>query len=116
VIFIPENPEDGVRTRLSKFLVKDKIGIRKCLLNLFLQTKNYTTCEIYTHLKKQGFEVNYRAVSAMVGQMHTRLGILRIYLKREHRCYSLKEDHRDIVKMILTPPNIFSGKSLHSIS
>jgi hypothetical protein len=38
----------------------------------------------------------------MVGQMHTNLGILRIYLKHEHRCYSLKEDHRDIVKMILT--------------
>jgi arginine repressor len=103
-----------VSTRLSKFLGKDKIGIRKCLLGLFLQTKHYTTCEIYTQLKTQGFEVNYRAVSAMVGQMHTRLGILRIYLKREHRCYSLKEDHRDIVKMILTPP-IFSGKSLHSI-
>lgn len=103
-----------MRIRLSKFLVKDKIGIRKCLLNLFLQTKNYTTCEIYDHLKKQGFKVNYRAVSAMVGQMHTRLGILRIYLKRDHRCYSLKEDQRDIVKMILTNP-IFSGKSLHSI-
>ncbi|MCZ7400878.1 MAG: DUF2551 domain-containing protein [Candidatus Methanoperedens sp.] len=100
---------------MSKFLGKDKIGIRKCLLNLFLQTKNYTTCEIYTHLKKQGFEVNYRAVSAMVGQMHTRLGILRIYLKREHRSYSLKEDQRDIVKMVLTPPHIFSGKSLHSV-
>ncbi len=114
MINIPENTKDGVRTRLSKFLGKDKIGIRKCLLNLFLQTKNYTTCEIYDHLKKQGFEVNYRGVSAMVGQMHTRLGILRIYLKREHRCYSLKEDHRDIVKMILTTP-IFSGKSLHSI-
>lgn len=114
MIFIPENMKDGVRTRLSKFLVKDKIGIRKCLLNLFLQTKNYTTCEIYDHLKKQGFEVNYRAVSAMVGQMHTRLGILRIYLKREHRCYSLKEDHRDIVKMILATP-IFTGKSLHPI-
>lgn len=98
---------------MLKFLVRDKIGIRKCLLNLFLQTRNYTTCEVYDYLKKQGFEVNYRGVSAMVGQMHTRLGILRIYLKREHRCYSLKEDRRDIVKMILTTP--FSGKSLHSI-
>ncbi len=102
-----------MRTRLLKFLVRDKIGIRKCLLNLFLQTRNYTTSEVYDYLKKQGFEVNYRGVSAMVGQMHTRLGILRIYLKRERRCYSLKEDHRDIVKMILTTP--FSGKTLHSI-
>lgn len=107
--------EDGVKTRLLKFLVRDKVGIRKSLLNLFLQTRNYTTCEVYDYLKKQGFEVNYRGVSAMVGQMHTRLGILRIYLKREHRCYSLKEDHRDIVKMILTTPTRFPGKTLHSI-
>lgn len=107
--------EENVRTRLLKFLIRDKIGIRKCLLNLFLQTRNYTTCEVYDYLKKQGFEVNYRGVSAMVGQMHTRLGILRIYLKREGRCYSLKEDHRDIVKMILTTPTIFSGKSIRAI-
>ena len=107
--------EENVRTRVLKFLIRDKIGIRKCLLNLFLQTRNYTTSEVYDYLKKQGYEVNYRGVSAMVGQMHTRLGILRIYLKREHRCYSLKEDHRDIVKMILTTPTLFSGKTLSPI-
>ncbi len=110
------NMEENVRTRLLKFLIRDKIGIRKSLLNLFLQTRNYTTCEVYDYLKKQGFEVNYRGVSAMVGQMHTRLGILRIYLKREGRRYSLKEDHRDIVKMILATPDIFCGKSVHIIS
>ncbi len=84
-----------------KFLTKDKIGIRKCLLNLFLQAKSYTTCEVYDYLKRQGFNVNYRGVSAMVGQMHTRLGILRIYLKRGHNVYSLREDQRDIVKIVL---------------
>lgn len=101
--------------RLLKFLVRDKLGIRKCLLNLFLQTRNYTTCEVYDYLIKQGFKVNYRGVSAMVGQMHTRLGILHIYLKREHRCYSLKEDHRNIIQMMLQTPTIFPGISLYSI-
>ncbi len=95
------NKEDSIKTRLLKFLTKDKIGIRKCLLNLFLQTKNYTTCEVYQHLKKQGFNVNYRGVYAMVGQMHTRLGILRMSFRKEQRIYTLKEDRRDIVQMIL---------------
>ncbi len=79
-----------------------------------VQTRNYTTCEIYDYLKKQGFEVNYRGVSSMVGQMHTRLGILHIYLQRKHRRYSLKEDHRNIIQMILIASTIFPGKSLHN--
>ncbi len=96
-----DNAEDGVRTRLVKYLLKDKIGIRKCLLNLFLEAKSYNTCEIYDYLKKRGFDVNYKGVSAMVGQMHSRLGILSIYLSKEHNFYSLKEKHGDIVKMVL---------------
>ncbi|MGE5458668.1 MAG: DUF2551 domain-containing protein [Methanococcaceae archaeon] len=109
------NVEESVKKRLLKFLVRDKIGIRKCLLSLFLQTRNYTTCEVYDYLKKQGFEVNYRGVSSMVGQMHTRLGILHIYLMRKHRSYSLKEDHRNIIQMILTTSTstTFPGSSSH---
>lgn len=45
----------------------------------------------------------------MVGQMHSRLGILRIYLSEEHNVYTLKEDYLDIVKTVLTP---FSRKDL----
>jgi arginine repressor len=99
-----EKVEEGVKNRLIKYLIKDKIGIRKCLLMLFLQTiqtKSYTTCEIYDYLKKRGFDVNYKGVSAMVGQMHSRLGILRIYLNKEHNFYCLKEKHGDVVKMVL---------------
>ena len=39
----------------------------------------------------------------MVGQMHSRIGILRFYLAKERNVYSLKEDYFDIVKIILTP-------------
>ena len=95
--------EEGVKNRLIKFLLKDKIGIRKSLLRLFSEAKSCTTVEIYDNLIKQGFKVNYRAVSAMVGQMHSRLGILRVYLTNEHHVYSLKEDYLNIVKMVLTP-------------
>ncbi len=93
--------DDGVKNRLIKFLLKDKIGIRKSILRLFSETKSCTTVEIYDYLIKQGFNINYRAVSAMVGQMHSRIGILRVYLAKERHVYSLKEDYFDIVKIIL---------------
>jgi arginine repressor len=95
--------DDGVKNRLIIFLLKDKIGIRKSLLRLFSEEKSCNTVEIYDYLIKQGFNVNYRAVSSMVGQMHSRLGILRFCWTKEHNVYSLKEDYLGIVKMVLFP-------------
>ena len=99
--------DDCVKNRLIKFLHKDKKGIRKSLLRVFSEEKNCNTVEIYDYLIKQGFKVNYRAVSSMVGQMHSRLGILRFNWTNEHNVYTIKEDYLDIVKMVLTP---FSGR------
>jgi hypothetical protein len=95
--------DDGAKNRLIKFLLKDKIGIRKSLLWLFSEAKSCNTVEIYDFLIQQGFNVNYRAVSSMVGQMHSRLGILRFNLTDEHNVYTLKEDYLNIVNMVLTP-------------
>jgi arginine repressor len=104
--------DDGVKDRLIKFLLKDKMGIRKSLLRLFSEEKSCNTVEIYDYLKKQGFKVNYRAVSSMVGQMHSRLGILRVYLNYEHNVYAIKEDYLGIVKMVLTPISSWDSISL----
>ncbi|OGH05791.1 MAG: hypothetical protein A2W22_01735 [Candidatus Levybacteria bacterium RBG_16_35_11] len=104
--------DDGVKNRLIKFLLKDKVGIRKTLLRLFSEVKSCNTVEIYDYLLKQGFDVNYRAVSAMVGQMHSRLGILRFYLTYEHNVYTIKEDYLNIVEMVLTPFSILDSISL----
>jgi hypothetical protein len=109
-----KNIDDGVKNRLIKFILKDKIGIRISLLLLFLQMKSCTTVEIYDFLLKQGFNVNYRAVSAMVGQMHSRLGILRFNLTNEHNVYTIKEDYLNIVKMVLPPFSRFDSKSGHA--
>jgi hypothetical protein len=95
--------DDSINYRLRKFLRRDSMGIRKYLIWLFLQAKTYTTVEIYDFLVKQGFNVNYRAVSAMVGQMHSRLGILRICFTDKGNAYAIREDYQDIVKMIFTP-------------
>jgi hypothetical protein len=106
------NIDQKVKIRLKRFLQKDNISVRKFLLNHFLQEKSCTTIEIYDYLIKQGFNVKYRAVSSMVGQMHSRLGILRVNLTNEHNVYSLKEDYLDIVKMILTPSSSDDSISL----
>ena len=103
--------DDGVKNRLIKFLHRDKVGLRKALLRLFSEKKSCNTVEIYNYLIKQGFEVNYRGVSAMFGQMHSRLGILRFYLTYEHNVYTLKEDYLNIVKMVLPPFSSLDSKS-----
>ena len=89
------------KERLIKYLRRDETNLRKTVLKLFLIGETYTTNDIYNNLVEQGFDVNYRGVSAMVGLMNTRLGILRIDVTREHNHYSLKEDFSEIVKSVL---------------
>jgi arginine repressor len=93
--------KNQVRDRLIKYLRRDETNLRKSVLKLFLLGDIYTTNDIYNNLRHQGFDVNYRGVSAMVGLMNTRLGILRIDVTREHNHYSLKEDFKEIVKTVL---------------
>ena len=87
--------------RLTKYLVRDGTGIRRSVLKLFLTGKSYTTQEVFESLIRQGFEVNYRGVSAMVGLMNTRLGIMRIDVKGDHNIYSLKLEYKNAVKLIM---------------
>nr|WP_320408814.1 DUF2551 domain-containing protein [Candidatus Methanoperedens nitroreducens] len=87
-----------MKTRLTKYLMRDETGIRKSVLKLFLNSKPYTTQEIFDFLIKEGFDVNYRGVSAMVGLMNTRLGILRVDVKGDHNIYSLKNEYKNAVK------------------
>ncbi|MFZ3058477.1 MAG: DUF2551 domain-containing protein [Candidatus Methanoperedens sp.] len=89
---------EKIKTRLTKYLMRDETGIRKSVLKLFLTNKPYTTENVFDHLKKEGFDVNYRGVSAMVGLMNTRLGILRIDVKGDHNVYSLKDEYKNSLK------------------
>ena len=89
---------DALKTRLTKYLMRDETGIRKSLLKLFLDDRPYTTQNVFDLLKKQGFDVNYRGISAMVGLMNTRLGILRIDVTGDHNVYSLKDEYKNSVK------------------
>jgi len=82
-------------------LKRDGIGIRKAVLKLFLADTSYTTEDIFTYLDGEGFDVSYRGVSAMVGLMNTRLGILSIDVSGDHNVYSLKNGHKTIVRTVL---------------
>ena len=89
------------KERLIKYLRKDEINLRKSVLKMFLAGETYTTNDIYNNLVQEGFDLNYRGVSAMVGLMNTRLGILRVDVTREHNHYSLKDDFKEIVQTVL---------------
>ncbi len=91
---------EEIKTRLRKYLERDKKGVRRELLRLLLDGRKYTTTEIYEKLREKGFDLNARGVSAMVGLMSARLGILKMELGEKNR-YFLKPEYIDLVKSIL---------------
>ncbi len=93
--------DNKIKERLKGYLERDEKGIRKAVLCLFLKNHSYTTEDVHAYLVENGFDVSYRGISAMVGLMNTKLGILSIDVTGEHNVYSLKDGHRDIVKSVL---------------
>ena len=89
-----------IEERVRKYLERDKDGIRKELLRVFLEGRKFTTDEIHKRLVEKGYNINVKGVSAMVGLISSRLGILKTELGEKNR-YHLKEEYADIVKRIL---------------
>lgn len=90
-----------IKTRLTKYLKKDETGIRKSILKFFLNGTPFTTQDVFDLLKTEGFDVNYRGISATVGLMNTRLGILRVDVKGDRNLYTLKEEYKSALKTIM---------------
>lgn len=90
-----------IKTRLTKYLKKDETGIRKSILKFFLNGTPFTTQDVFDLLKTEGFDVNYRGISATVGLMNTRLGILRVDVKGDRNLYTLKEEYKTALKTIM---------------
>ena len=95
----------NVENRLKNYLERDGQGVRRAVLELFLQKHIFTTEEVYQHLRDGGYDVSYRGVSAMVGLMNTRLGIFRIDVTKNHNVYSLKDSYKDVVRSLLSEEN-----------
>ncbi len=89
-----------IERRLKKYLERDRSGIRKQLIKIMLTGKKYTTDEIYELLEKAGYKLNPRGVSAMVGLMSARLGILKMEIGEKNRYY-LKREYEKLVRATL---------------
>ncbi len=90
---------EEIENRLKKYLERDRSGIRKELLKILLEGEKYTTDEIYAKLKERvsTSNINKRGVSAMVGLMCARLGILKTELGEKNRYY-IKPEYADLVR------------------
>ncbi|ADC66123.1 conserved hypothetical protein [Ferroglobus placidus DSM 10642] len=91
--------EEVIR-RLRKYLERDRSGIRRALLKIVLSGEKLTTEEIQKRLAEMGYNLNIRGVSAMVGLMSARLGILKLEIGEKNKYY-LKKEYESVVKEIL---------------
>ncbi|MDD1717244.1 MAG: DUF2551 domain-containing protein [Methanoregulaceae archaeon] len=91
-----------IETRLKSYLSRDRTGIRRETLRLFLKVKSLTVADIFERLQTR-FSISYHSVAAMVGIIASRLGILHVTRNRENTCstYQLKEQYTDIVARIV---------------
>jgi arginine repressor len=95
-----KDKEKEIETRLRKYLDRDKNGVREQLLRLMLSGEKYTTSEIYDELRRKGVEIKTRGVSAMIGLMSARLGIIKMELGNKNR-YFLKPEYMELVIRVL---------------
>ncbi|HJH31617.1 MAG TPA: DUF2551 domain-containing protein [Methanosarcinaceae archaeon] len=100
-VLVLETIEERVKERVIKYLGRDGTGIRKEMLKMSLDAGTFTTGDVFESLKKTDFEINYKGVSAMVGLMNMRLGILSINVTGNRNIYSLKDDYKDVVRFVL---------------
>ncbi len=89
-----------IEQRLRKYLERDRTGVRKELIKLLLDGRKYTTEDIHRILVEKGYQLNLRGVSAMIGLMSARLGIVKMELGDKNKYY-LKKEYEDLVRSIL---------------
>jgi len=89
--------------RLKEYLSRDRTGIRKALLALFIRMKAWTIPQIFEQLK-QHFTISYHSIASMVGIIASRIGILRVRksVDSNNTLYEMKEQYVDIVTDLLT--------------
>jgi predicted transcriptional regulator len=99
----PHEIRTVIEARLRNYLSRDRTGIRRALLKLFLRLKCLTVEEIHEELTRK-FSISYHSVAAMVGIIASKIGILHVKREREATCsiYSLKEQYAAMVARIVS--------------
>jgi hypothetical protein len=87
-----------IEARLKSYISRDRTGIRREMLRLFLRIRSLTIQQIFEALNKR-FTISYHSVAAMVGIIASRIGILRVSRSRDgaYSIYRLKEQYHEIV-------------------
>jgi hypothetical protein len=97
----PQEIKRVIEARLRSYLSRDRTGIRRELLRLFVRIKSMTIAELVAELQKQ-FIVTFHAIASMVGIIASRIGILHMARNADGvSTYELKEKYVDIVVRIV---------------
>jgi len=97
----PSEIKRVIEGRLRSYLSRDRTGIRREVLMLFVKTGSITIAEIVAELQKR-FTVTFHAIASMVGIIASRIGILRATRNNDGvNSYELKEKYVDIVTGII---------------
>jgi hypothetical protein len=97
----PSEIKRVIEGRLRSYLSRDRTGIRREVLILFVKTRSITIAEIVAELQKR-FTVTFHAIASMVGIIASRIGILRATRNTDGvNSYELKEKYVDIVTGII---------------
>lgn len=99
----PHEIKAVIETRLRNYLSRDRTGVRRALLKLFLRLKCLTIAQIHEALARK-FTISYHSVAAMVGIIASKIGILHVTKEREssYSIYSLKEQYAGMVARIVS--------------
>jgi hypothetical protein len=97
----PSEIKRVVEGRLQSYLSRDRTGIRREVLKLFVKIKSLTIAELVAELHTQ-FAVTFHAIASMVGIIASRIGILRALRSADgSNKYELKEKYFEIVVRIV---------------
>jgi hypothetical protein len=97
----PSEIKRVVEGRLKSYLSRDKTGIRRELLRLFVRIKSLTIAELVAELQTQ-FAVTFHAIASMVGIIASRIGILHALRNADgSNTYELKDKYFDLVVRIV---------------
>ena len=97
----PHEIKRVIETRLRSYISRDRTGIRRELLRLFVRVKSMTIAELVTELQKN-FSVTFHKIASMVGIIASRIGILRVTKSPDGvSLYELKDKYIDVVVRIV---------------
>ncbi|MCX6692691.1 MAG: DUF2551 domain-containing protein [Methanoregula sp.] len=97
----PHEIKRVIETRLRSYISRDRTGIRRELLRLFVRIKSMTIAELVVELEKH-FSVTFHKIASMVGIIASRIGILRVTKSPDGvSSYELKDKYIDVVVRIV---------------